>query len=726
MRVSLVFVAVMAVSVTASIIPGRRQEKAVCTTPQCVLAAADLLQAMDPTADPCKDFFEFACGGWIKKHPIPDSKSRWTQFDILRDELTAFLRGTLEATGSANDARPLAQAREMYSACMNTDALETVGLKPLTDLLALFGGWPMTSTNWNTNSFDWTVATAAARRLYGSSIFVTVYNYLDSKNTSQSSIYIDQSSLGLPRSTLTGSTPSSSAVFGAYVTFATGAAKAIRDSLGSAATDAQIESDVEAMWRFESELAKITTPPEDRRNNTRMYNPLLLTQIQDWTDSVGATSPQSQIDWSVYLNAIYNEGAGVEVPTNERIIVVETDYLKKLVALLDVTDNRVIANYVHWRLVRSLLDDTTQRMRDLLFDFQKVQLGTSSPSARWLTCTDKVNNLVGYALSGPYVDETFSDDSKTQVETMIGNLKVAFKALVDEASWMDESTKVVAREKADYMSQFVGYPDFVKNKTAVEEYYSGLTTSKDTHFLNIQSANNFLNTKDGQTLRGPTDRTRWNTFPTIVNAFFEPEMNSITFPAGILQNPFFLEGRPWAMNYGSIGVIIGHEITHGFDDQGRQSDKFGNTADWWTEQTVNNYLERAQCFIDQYDNYYPPEFNGTIHVNGINTQGENIADNGGLREAFRAYQNYVAANGEEDLLPGLEQYSPSQIFFISYGNIWCGHETPQRLENLILTDPHSPSYYRVVGPLSNSEDFVRQFGCPAGSPMNRVDKCVIW
>jgi len=309
---------------------------------------------------------------------------------------------------------------------------------------------------------------------------------------------------------------------------------------------------------------------------------------------------------------------------------------------------------------------------------------------------------------------------------MIANLKVAFKSLVDDATWMDDDTKVVAREKADYMSQFVGYPDWVKNKTALEAYYDGVETSPATHFANVQGVNLFLNSKDGKTLRGPTDRTRWNTIPTIVNAFYEPEMNSITFPAGILQDPFYSKGRPEAMNYGSIGVIIGHEITHGFDDQGRQSDKDGNTADWWSQQTIANYLERAQCFIDQYDNYYPPVFNGTIHVNGINTQGENIADNGGLREAFRAYESYVAANGEEDLLPGLEEYSMRQVFFLAYGNIWCGDDTPQRLENLILTDPHSPNNYRVLGPLSNSADFVREFNCPAGSPMNRVDKCVIW
>jgi predicted metalloendopeptidase len=702
----------------------RRDGKAVCTTPDCVLAAADLIQAMDLTADPCQDFFQFACGGWLKNNPIPDSKSRWTQFDILRDELTADMKNILQQTSTADDSVPVKQSRDLYTACMDTDTIEQTGLKPLTDLLGLFGGWPMTLSNWVPSSFEWTTATAAARTLFGSAYLLSIYNYLDSKNTSQSSIYVDQTSLGLPRTTLVNAyDPSTASVMNAYTNYITSSAKAIRDSLGSTASDAQIDTDVSLLILFESNLAKITSPAEDRRNNTRMYNPLLVSEVQGWTDSVGATNPQAQISWASYLNSIYGS-YGIDITSSERVIVVETDYLKKLVSLLNTTPPRVIANYVHWRLVNARLSDTTQQMLDIQFAFNKVLYGTTASDPRWLTCTNKINNLVGFAISSKYV-ESFSDESKAQLEVMISDLKTSFKSLVDDAIWMDDAAKVVAREKADYIAEFIAYPDWIKNKTAVEEYYTGLTSSSDQHFNNIVDANALLNKKDGQTLRGPTDRTLWNTFPTVVNAFYEPEMNSITFPAGILQNPFYKGGRLQALNYGGIGVVIGHEITHGFDDQGRQSDKDGNTADWWTEQTVNNYISRAQCFIDQYDSFYPAVFNGTIHVNGINTQGENIADNGGLREAFRAYKNYVAANGAEDTLPGLD-FTAEQLFFISYANVWCGSDTPQRLENLILTDPHSPNYYRVLGPLSNSADFAKEFNCPVGSPYNPANKCVIW
>lgn len=699
---------------------GTAPGKAICTTQECVVAAANLLESMDTTADPCQDFFQYACGGWVQKHPIPDSKSRWTQFDILRDELTEILKVILKEPLNPNDAKPVNEAREMYAACTNTALLDETGLKPLTDLLALFGGWPMTLDNW-AGEFNWKDATVAGRQLYGTYYFLSVFNYLDSNDTSHSSIYIDQGSLALSRSILVN--PDGAAeIMAAYATYATDAAKAIRDSLGSSVTDDDIAADVEEMWKFESELAKITTPAEDRRNNTRLYNPLLVSQVQGWTDSVPTTTENGKIDWAKYLSDIYSL-ASITVDATERVIVTETEYLQKLVALLDNTDTRVIANYIHWRFVKDLGGYTTTQMRDLAFAFTKVLYGTSQPEARSNTCANQANNLLGFAVGAKYVERAFDEDAKTETELMIANLKTAFKTLVDEATWMDDVTKGYAREKVDYMSEFVGYPDWILDNAALEAYYDGVELAVDTHFANVQNAYTILNKKDFETLRGPTDRERWNTPPSIVNAFYEPQLNSITFPAGILQPPFFGKGRLAAMNYGGIGSVIGHEITHGFDDQGRQSDKYGNTANWWTDETLAQYLERAQCFIDQYSNFTVPSGS---HINGVTTQGENIADNGGLREAFRAYNFYVAANGAEPQLPGLEQYTSEQIFFLSYANLWCGVETPERLEDQILTDPHSPSKYRVLGPLSNNEDFAAQFKCPAGSPMNRVNDCIIW
>jgi len=446
--------------------------KAICTTTECVIAASNLIQAMDLTADPCEDFFQYSCGGWIQKNPIPDSKSRWTEFDVLRDELTNTMKDILKEVNNPNDAKPVNQARDFYTACLDTNTLETLGLKPLTDLLGLFGGWPMTLSNWNAANFDWKVATAAGRKLYGVTYLLTIYNYLDSHNTAQSSIFIDQGSLALSRTTLVnpGSYPE---IMTAYANYATGAAKAIRDSLGQSVPDATITSDVDAMWKFESELAKITSPAEDRRNNTRLYNPLLLTEVQGWTDSVSTTQAQAKIDWSAFLNDIYS-AASITIPNSERVIVVETEYLKKLVALLDVTPARTLANYVHWRFVNSLGSYTTQQMRDLAFAFNKVLYGTTTADPRTTTCANQANDVLGYAVSAKYVERSFDEIAKTETELMIKDLKTAFKTLVDEAAWMDSTTKGIAREKVDFISEFVAYPDWIKNKTALETYYNGV------------------------------------------------------------------------------------------------------------------------------------------------------------------------------------------------------------------------------------------------------------
>jgi len=473
-------------------------------------------------------------------------------------------------------------------------------------------------------------------------------------------------------------------------------------------------------------MAKIMTPPEERRDETRMYNPQTVSDLQDWTDTVKPVQNHSHINWSEYINDIYSE-AGVFVPSDEQIIVNEPDYLLKLMRLLNETNPRVIVNYLHWRLVLKFGGETGQQIGKIAYDFYKIYYGTSSPQPRWQWCVRKVNDYLGFAVSALFIEKSFDESSKVEAEEMIQNIQTAFSSLVDESDWMDDETKILAREKAAAMKQFLAYPDWVRNKTALEMAYDGVNTSRSEHFENVLSVLQFLMHDDLGSLRMPTDRSVWITYPSIVNAYYSSRFNSITFPAAILQPPFFGKGRLAAMNYGAIGVVIGHEITHGFDDEGRQSDKNGNTNSWWTNETLSKYLDRAQCFIEQYGNYTFPQFAGTesSNINGIISQGENIADNGGIREAFRAYKNHVVANGPEPRLPGLEKYSPEQLFFISYANIWCGKQNSESLKEQIATGPHSPNRYRVIGPLSNSRDFVEQFQCPSGI-MNRPKKCILW
>jgi len=297
---------------------------------------------------------------------------------------------------------------------------------------------------------------------------------------------------------------------------------------------------------------------------------------------------------------------------------------------------------------------------------------------------------------------------------------------------MDGNTQDQALDKADRMLQLMGYPDWLVHDDQVDQYYEGsLTADPAHHLLNVLQQLTWSSVKSLSELRKVPKRDVWLSHPAIVNAWYSPNHNTITFPAGILQFPFFQGSLPRYINYGAMGMVIGHEITHGFDDQGRQYDGTGNLQPWWSEETLQGFLERADCFIQQYTNYTVPELIDILgeedaHLNGKNTQGENIADNGGIRESFRAYLNSLDSLGDEPALPGLETFTPKQMFFVSNAQVWCEIQTPESLLGQVLGDPHSPGRFRVLGPLSNSRDFQREWNCPADSPMVRPNNCQLW
>jgi len=314
---------------------------------------------------------------------------------------------------------------------------------------------------------------------------------------------------------------------------------------------------------------------------------------------------------------------------------------------------------------------------------------------------------------------------------MVENLRAAFKELVTETDWMDAETQVKAQEKADMMLQLIGYPDWLKDNDAVDQYYGDANIESSVFFEKVLSMKRWSAKQELITLREEPQRDIWLMHPAIVNAWYSPNHNTITFPAGILQPPFFKGGWPRYLNFGAIGMVIGHEITHGFDDQGRQYDGTGNASPWWSDETIQAFSGEAQCFIDQYENYTVPELIDILgeedaHLNGKNTQGENIADNGGIRETYRAYLRSVESEGAEPRLPGLTQFTPEQLLFVSYAQVWCEIQTPESLLGQVLSDPHSPGRFRVVGPLGNSEDFQKEFNCPADAAMNRPEKCKLW
>uniref|UniRef100_A0A0P6EFD4 Neutral endopeptidase n=1 Tax=Daphnia magna TaxID=35525 RepID=A0A0P6EFD4_9CRUS len=707
----------------------RNEENSVCLTKECILSAATLMESMDESADPCDDFYQFACGGWQKKNVIPHGHEGISQFSILDGRIDRFIKEFFLEYNTELDSKAINNTRDMYDACLDLNAVEELGITPLVKILDSFGQWPMTVSNWTEDRFDWRKASASIRNTFGVGFLFQVSNFVDVNDTDFSVIYVDQPSLGVPSFILRENNLTSAHVMD-YFTFISAVALTVRDAIGGGAYDIDIVKDIEDMISFHIDLANIMTLNEHRSdwNLSRIYNPFSLDELQMWTDSANATNSMGQINWYEHLTDIYSI-ADVSINPDEKIVVTEPEYLKKLVQLLDQTSPRVIANFIHWRLVLENIYDLNDELMIMADAFDEAIYGPFSIPSREDWCLERVHVVMGFAIGAKYVEDSFDPQTKVDMKEMILNLKMAFSSLVEDSNWMDKETKINALEKAAAMKEYIGYPDWITNRTTLELAYHGINTKPDTHFDNFQSAKRFMVKTNLKFLRFRTNRDNlWISFPAVVNAFYYPMLNSITFPAGILQPPFYGKGRLAALNYGAIGVVIGHEITHGFDHNGHKSDKKGHERSWWTNHTLAEFYKRKQCIIDQYSNYTIPELEGTdaFHVNGTNTQGENIADNGGLREAFRAYQNYISSNGPEKRLPGLEQYTPEQIFFLSYANVWCSEQTPESLEYQILYGVHSPGRYRVIGPLSNSVDFVQHFQCPVDSPMNRPEKCTVW
>jgi len=530
----------------------------------------------------------------------------------------------------------------------------------------------------------------------------------DSKNSSWRVIDIDQASLGMSREYLVNGLEDDDV--NSYYNYMVNVAVL----LGAERTVA--EKELKASLLFEIELAHASKPREERRNATRLYNPMMIRDLEKYAPMV---------PWLDYINNILTKDL-VQVEETERVILDEPGYLVNLTKLLPKTEKRTIANYMFWRAARASLGYFTEAARKIQLEYSKNITGKKSSTPRWRECTGSASGSFASPIGNMYVSKHFNSDAKHAMDEMVMDIRREFDIILDQIEWMDSATRVRAKEKLSTMKEYIGYPQEIMVKENLEELYKGLNVSPDDHFRNGINMSVWGTNYAWGKLREKVDKTDWKRHgrPAVVNAFYSSIENSIQFPAGILQGNFFEPNRPSYLNYGGIGWVIGHEITHGFDDQGRQYDSEGNLSNWWDDSTKDKFLDKANCIIWQYGNYTAPSVNRSL--NGINTQGENIADNGGVKEAYRAYSTWVHRHGEEKRLPGLQDYSPHQMFWISAANTWCSKYRDKSLEMRIRTGAHSPGMFRVQGPFANSHEFARDFRCPLGSRMNPVTKCEVW
>uniref|UniRef100_A0AAR2K180 Membrane metallo-endopeptidase-like 1 n=1 Tax=Pygocentrus nattereri TaxID=42514 RepID=A0AAR2K180_PYGNA len=668
----------------------------VCTTPDCVTAAARLLQNMDPSVDPCQNFYQYACGGWLERHVIPETSSLHSVFNILRDELEIVLKGILEME-KQQDRLAFKKAKMLYRSCMNESVIEQRDSQPLLKLIDSIGDWPVASEDWNSTTWRLEDTLAALNAHYNKKILLEMFVWPDDRDSSRHIIHIDQPALGMPSRDYYLNDGNYRKVREAYLQFMVSMAKIAREDRNLTQDDERVWEEMMQVMKLEREIANVST--EERNDITVLYNKMTLRDVQD-------TFSLDGFNWTRYIQGIMGS-VSIAVQPEEPIVVYCSPYLEKLSHILSRYDRRsegqiwTVQNYLVWMLAMERVSSLSRRFKDVRAHYRKALHGTTVEEARWRDCVRYVQSNMENAVGALYVQETFAGDSKRMVGELIRKIQEAFVETLEELNWMDDQSKEKAREKVR--------PQHSEELSNVIFFHTQLNFSEENYFENILENLQATARKGHKKLREPVD----------------PDLHiKYLFPAGILQPPFFSEKQLQALNFGGIGMVIGHEITHGFDDHGRNFDKHGNMYNWWSNYSTEHFEDQSKCMVQQYGTF-SWKLAGGQNVSGISTLGENIADNGGVRQAYKAYMKWVEREGEEPRLPGLD-LDHKQLFFLNFAQVWCGACRPEYAIQSIKTDPHSPLEYRVLGSLQNFEAFSEAFQCERGAPMNPDEKCRVW
>ncbi|KAK6305014.1 hypothetical protein J4Q44_G00237940 [Coregonus suidteri] len=694
-------VSVLALCGCAVTLGSRRYNKdpaqSLCLTKACITVANKIEEALDRSADPCQDFYQYACGGWVRKNPLPDGRSRWSTLNSVWNQNQALLKHLLE-NGTFNSSSEAERKTQFYYlSCLNEQHIEELGATPLINLITKTGGWSITGP-WEKDNFMEVLKTVSGT--YRAQPFFTVRVSVDPKNSNSNVIQVDQSGLFLPPQDYDHNTANEKAYLDYMVQLGL--------LLGGDKNSTQ--SQMQQILDFETALANITVSQDKHCDKKKVYHKITITELQLLAPAV---------DWLDYLSSVLSP---LDLNDTEPVVLYAKEFLQQVSDLINKTDRSLLNNYMIWNLVQKGVSSLDQRFENAQDKLLESLYGTKkSRTPRWQTCIDNTDDTLGFALGALFVKATFDKHSKKIAEGMINEIRTAFKDALDNIKWMDKQTRKAVKDKADTIYNMIGFPDFILDPKELDDVYDGYDVSEDNFFQNTLNFYNFSARVMADHLRKPPNRDQWSMTPPTVNAYYMPTNNGIVFPAGILQAPFYAKDHPKALNFGGIGVVMGHELTHAFGAQGREYDKDGNLRPWWQNSSVNAFKNHTECMVEQYNGY---TINGE-HINGKQTLEENIADNGGLTAAYNAYQAWVQENGEEKRLPAVN-LTNDQLFFVGFAQVWCSVRTPESTHKGFMTDPHSPSKYRVIGALSNSPAFAEHFQCPTGSPMNPGHRCTVW
>ncbi|HEX2982101.1 MAG TPA: M13 family metallopeptidase [Ignavibacteriales bacterium] len=643
---------------------------------------------LDKSASPAQDFYTYAVGSWAKNNPIPAEYSRWGSFEILTEHNYKGLKEILE--NAANDTKAkkggvVQKVGDFYYSGMDSAKIEQAGMKPIQKYLDEIAKVKTKD--------DAAKATAKLQRMQVYPMFY-YFTSQDAKNSSYYQAQLYQGGLSLPdRDYYINDDAGSKETREKYL------AHVKKMFVLAGESEASAEKAAKTVLEFETKLAQSSWPRVELRDPVKTYNKMNLKQLSD--SSKG-------FNWTVYFKAL-----GLENPGDMN--VGQPSFFKAVGELVSKTSVEDLKTYLKWNVISSSAPYLSSAFVNESFDFNGKYLnGSEQMQPRWKKVLQATDGSIGEALGQLYVEKYFPATAKERAQHIVANLLKAMGERINNVDWMSDATKKEALTKLSTFKVKIGYPDKWMD-------YSSVNITRDSYLDNVMKAAEF-NFEDGLKKVGqPVDRLKWEMTPQTVNAYYNPVMNEIVFPAAILQPPFFNQEADDAINYGAMGAVIGHEITHGFDDQGRQFDAEGNIRVWWTDEDEKKFTERAKLIVGQYSGY---EVLDSVFINGELTQGENIADLGGLTVSFTAFKNTDQYKNNEVI----DGFTPAQRFFLSWAQVWRNNIREQLLRVRVKTDPHSPGMQRVLGPLSNMPEFYEAFGVKENDGMYRPDdkRVKIW
>ena len=657
---------------------------------------------VDKTLDPCSDFYKYSCNKWLTANPIPADQVFWSTGSGLELWNENLLRETLEAA-SKNDSNRSAVQRKIgdyWGACMDESGIEAAGLKPLQPELARIDALK--------SKKDITLEIAHLHHLYPgaweqsdnqtNAPFFGFTGQQDYDDASKVVAQIDQGGLSLPnRDYYLNTDDKSKELLKKY--------RAHVQKMFSLAgePEAQAAADADTVVELETALAKPQMDNVKRRDPKNINNKMTLAQVRQLAPT---------IDWDAYLRA-------VKAPLTDHYIVTSPEFFRVEEKLLQEQSLDHWKTYMRWQVIHHSAPLLTKALVDENFDFFAHTLaGAQEQQPRWRRCVRAADRDLGEALGQAYVDRAFPPDSKARTIQMVHAVETALTSDIQSLTWMSPETKAQAITKLKGIEDKIGYPSHWRD-------YSAVKIGRDSYLNNVAESSSSEFERWVAKIGKPVDRSEWTMTPPTINAYYDPQLNTINFPAGILQPPFFDSAKDDSVNFGAIGMVIGHEIIHGFDDQGRKFDAHGNLKDWWTPEDGKKYDERGKCISDEYTQDVPDAGPG-VKQNGLLTQGEDTADNGGIHLSLNALEAALKAQGKSLDDKGDDGWTYRQRFFLSYAYSWCSNVRPEVARLIVTTDPHSLPIFRIDNVVSNMPEFQQAFGCKAGQKMVRANACRVW